>query len=76
MTIRQSNVVSITESTNQLSQSTNQILMIRPHQFRVNQQTMADNAFQNVYEMDEATLEKRAYMEVTQAVAVLRGFVA
>jgi hypothetical protein len=73
MTIRQPNVVSITESTNQLSQSTNQILMIRPHQFRVNQQTMADNAFQNVYEMDEATLEKRAYMEVTQAVAILRS---
>ncbi|MDC0610530.1 arginine deiminase-related protein [Vibrio sp.] len=54
-------------------QSTHQVIMVRPHQFQVNQQTLVDNAFQRNSQSDEKTIKNSAYMEVTQAVAILRS---
>ncbi|WP_262021737.1 citrulline utilization hydrolase CtlX [Vibrio quintilis] len=56
------------------SQSTNQVLMVRPHKFRVNTQTLSDNAFQQICStQSEEEIENRAYLEVTQAIAILRS---
>lgn len=46
------------------------VVMIRPHQFRVNSETAADNAFQQAGPMEEG-LAARAYREVTEAAARL-----
>jgi len=54
-------------------QSTYQVVMVRPHQFQVNQQTLEDNAFQKNTQSDERTIKNSAYMEVTQAAAILRS---
>lgn len=49
------------------------LVMVRPHRFSVNQETMADNAFQSRRaDLAEAELAERAFREVSRAAEVLR----
>ncbi|MGI5308930.1 citrulline utilization hydrolase CtlX [Rheinheimera sp. WS51] len=52
-------------------QAPNKIVMVRPHQFVSNPQTMADNAFQKP--LDAKQSAKAAYDEVTQAITTLQN---
>ena len=52
-------------------QAPKQVVMVRPHHFRVNDATLEDNAFQrSVHHTD---VSKQAYIEVSQAVEKLRA---
>ncbi|MDQ3118678.1 MAG: arginine deiminase-related protein [Verrucomicrobiota bacterium] len=56
------------------SQSTNAVLMIRPHRFYPNPETAADNAFQQDIEAGEmSAISAAAQVEFDQAVETLRG---
>ncbi len=52
-------------TTEQSAQSPSAVVLIRPHHFRPNEQTRADNAFQSRAGVDPGTLAKRAYAEAT-----------
>lgn len=52
-------------------QSPSAVVAIRPHAFRSNPETAADNAFQST--ADDAGTAARAHREVSEAVAVLEG---
>ena len=52
-------------------QAPNSIVMVRPHQFVSNPQTMADNAFQRP--LDAKQTAKAAYAEVTNAITTLQN---
>jgi len=54
-------------------QAPSSIMMIRPHHFRTNGETAADNAFQSTNNLDSAEISKRAFDEVTDAIIVLEG---
>lgn len=50
------------------------VVMVRPHRFRPNPETAADNAFQRCDQArDEAEIAAAAFDEVTEAAATLRG---
>lgn len=53
-------------------QAPKQVVMVRPHRFQSNPQTMADNSFQRV--VDTQNSAESAYIEVTSAVAKLRSY--
>lgn len=53
-------------------QSPKQVVMVRPHRFQSNPQTMADNSFQKASAAQN--MPKNAYLEVTNAVAKLRSY--
>src|SRR5215211_5965213 len=56
-----------------VQQSTNAVLMIRPHRFHPNPETAADNAFQQQWSSDDAAeLSSAAQSEFDGAVATLR----
>jgi hypothetical protein len=63
----------LSRSINQPRQSTNHILMVRPHHFYVNPQTVLDNAYQSVCTLTAEQIKVNAYAEVTHAVATLRS---
>lgn len=48
------------------------VVMVRPHNFTVNEQTAADNSFQTT-DIDLSDIAKEAYVEVTNAVETLRS---
>src|SRR5437764_9934846 len=54
------------------AQSTNSVLMIRPHRFYANPETAADNAFQRPADGDPDALSAAARREFDFAVATLR----
>jgi hypothetical protein len=57
-----------------IQQSTNAVLMIRPHRFYANPETAEDNAFQRASaSADPETLSAAARMEFDRAVATLRS---
>ena len=57
-----------------IRQSTDTVLMVRPHAFRPNPQTAADNSFQcERIKNDAATVAKLAYEEVSAMVALLES---
>lgn len=58
----------------QTRQSTDTVMMVRPHAFTPNPQTAADNSFQNagVNAPDAADMAAKAYEEVTRMVETLR----
>lgn len=57
-----------------IRQSTNTVLMVRPHAFTPNPQTAADNSFQcESVKKDAETLAKLAYEEVSAMVALLES---
>ncbi|NLQ16206.1 amidinotransferase [Marinomonas sp. M1K-6] len=58
-------------STIALQQAPNTVVMVRPHHFKSNPQTMADNKFQTLANNDNA--KYNAYNEVTAAVNTLRS---
>ncbi len=53
-------------------QTTNTVLMIRPVQFRTNEQTAVNNYFQAESELDRKTLNEKAQNEFDSFVALLR----
>lgn len=55
-----------------MRQSSNTVVMVRPHHFASNPETMGDNAFQSVSENTQSVAEM-AYNEMTQVVEQLRG---
>ena len=55
------------------AQSTNSVLMIRPHRFFLNPETAADNAFQRRADSDPDELSTVARMEFDVAVTTLRN---
>jgi hypothetical protein len=56
-------------------QAPSAVVMIRPHAFRPNPQTAADNSFQSSEQVAEATVIARsAYEEVTAVAATLEGY--
>ncbi|MDV6316596.1 citrulline utilization hydrolase CtlX [Idiomarina sp. HP20-50] len=55
-----------------MSQSSNTVVMVRPHYFASNPETMADNAFQSVAQQG-VNVAKAAYDEVTKAAEVLQS---
>ncbi|MBC3833336.1 amidinotransferase [Undibacterium amnicola] len=55
-----------------LAQTPTAIIMIRPHRFYSNQETMRDNAFQQHSTLNTTALAKLAYLEVSIAVQRLR----
>src|SRR3954451_21258641 len=58
----------------QIEQSTNAVLMIRPHRFHPNPETAADNAFQREVESGELPeISRAAQREFDAAVETLRG---
>ncbi len=61
------------ETPNEVQQSTNVVLMIRPHRFHPNPETAADNAFQSAIAADEMPgVSATARGEFDEAVATLR----
>lgn len=48
------------------------VVMVRPHNFTVNEQTADDNSFQTA-DIDLSDIAKEAYLEVTNAVETLRS---
>lgn len=56
-----------------IQQSTNVILMVRPHYFSTNTATEVDNFFQSSSHMKGSTLAKLAYQQTTQAIERLRS---
>ena len=55
-------------------QSTNTILMIRPVNFRMNEQTAVNNYFQEDINLQNSTINKRAQNEFDRFVKLLRGY--
>jgi hypothetical protein len=53
-------------------QSPSSIVMIRPHHFNPNPETLADNGFQALNNTNGKNLSNRAYLEFTQAVELLK----
>ena len=60
-------------ATNPAAQSTNSVLMIRPHRFYPNPETAADNAFQRRARGNPTALSARARREFDVAVTALRN---
>lgn len=56
-----------------MSQSSNIVVMVRPHHFASNPETMGDNAFQSLAK-DGVNVAEAAYNEVTEAVSKLREY--
>ena len=54
-----------------MSQSSDTVVMVRPHHFASNPETMGDNAFQSLAK-DGVSIAEAAYNEVTEAVHKLR----
>ena len=55
-------------------QSPSSVVMIRPHHFNPNPETLADNGFQTLsYDANRKNLSDRAYLEFTQAVKLLKN---
>ena len=54
-----------------MSQSSDTVVMVRPHHFASNPETMGDNAFQSLAK-DGVNIAEAAYNEVTEAVRKLR----
>ncbi|WP_285261657.1 citrulline utilization hydrolase CtlX [Helcobacillus massiliensis] len=55
------------------TQAPSAVMMVRPHRFRPNQQTAADNHFQTEPDASRSVIAQRAYDEVTRMVEQLRG---
>jgi hypothetical protein len=60
-------------ATNPAAQSTNSVLMIRPHRFYPNPETAADNTFQRPVDGDPDALSEAARKEFDVVVATLRN---
>lgn len=54
-----------------MQQSSNKVIVVRPHHFSSNPETMADNSFQSV-EHGRTDIAKRAHQESTEVIAALR----
>ena len=57
-------------------QSTNKVIVIRPHKFTPNPETEKDNNFQDIdtsRTLEKTTIEKRAYNEVTAVIQTLEN---
>ncbi|MBP58555.1 MULTISPECIES: citrulline utilization hydrolase CtlX [Idiomarina] len=59
-------------SINVMNQSSDTVVMVRPHHFASNPETMADNAFQSIAQQG-LNVAKAAYDEVTKAVELLQS---
>lgn len=55
------------------AQAPSAVVMIRPHRFQPNQQTAADNSFQNNDSFDSSALATLAYKQVSLAIETLRA---
>ena len=56
-----------------MNQSSDTVVMVRPHHFVSNPETMGDNAFQSLAK-DSVNVAEAAYNEVTEAVSKLREY--
>ncbi|WP_286261886.1 citrulline utilization hydrolase CtlX [Thalassotalea atypica] len=54
-------------------QAPNTVVMIRPHQFSPNEQTKSDNSFQSSEQINNDTVARQAFEQVTQAVTTLES---